>query len=98
MHIAPTTVAAALDAAERHFRTPRGHILGHSRARGLMLVRHAVTAALRECGASWMALGRALDRDPSTVQHSARVAHQRAARDAEYAAAIRAIADEARAA
>lgn len=98
MYIAPTTAAAALGAAERLFRTPRAHILGRSRSRGLMLVRHAVTAALRECGASWVAIGRAMGRDTSTVQHSVKVARRLAAADAEYAAAIRAIADEARSA
>ena len=98
MTIPPATLAAALGAAERLFHTPRAHIIGHSRARGLMLVRHALTAALRDCGASWPALGHALDRDPSTAQHSVKAARARAARDAEYAAAIETITREARAA
>lgn len=98
MTIPPATIAAALGAAERLFRTPRGHILGRSRSAGLMLVRHAVAVALRECGASWPALGRALDRNSSTAQHSVKAARARAARDAEYAAAIETITREARAA
>ncbi len=93
--LTPSRVAAALAAARELYGVTPAVVLGRSQSRGVVPVRHAVVAALHEaCEVSSLELGRRFERDHTTILYSIAAARGRAARDAEYAAALALIAHE----
>lgn len=89
-------VRAALDAAAALWSVPPVHLLGRSRAATLSIRRAAVWAALHAAGLSSPVIGQAFARDHTTVLYGVRGARRRAAEDADYAAAVALITEEAR--
>jgi transglutaminase-like putative cysteine protease len=92
-----TPLARATDAAARVLGVPSTFMSGYSRAPRVVAGRDAVWAALRDQGVPWSAIAAATGRNENTVKHGVKVARARAAVDAAYAEAIRAIAEEVKA-
>lgn len=92
----PSDLARVTAAAERVLGVPASFMTGYSRAPRVVAARDAVWAALRDRGVPGYAIARAAGRHPSTIWHGVKVARARAANDAEYAQAIRAIGEEVR--
>jgi transglutaminase-like putative cysteine protease len=84
-------LSRATDAAERVLGVPSTFMSGYSRAPRVVAGRDAVWAALRDRGVPWSAIAAATGRNPYTIKHGVKVARARAAVDADYAEAIRAI-------
>lgn len=87
------TVSRIIDAAVRATFFKRQDIIGGSRHRSLVWVRHAVCFLAIESGNSYSATGRVLDRDHSTIIHAQQKAIELTARDSKFADLVNAIRD-----
>lgn len=83
------TMAACVYAAAIVFKVAPEHIVGLSRRPEVAMVRQAATVAAQQYGYSLAGIGRALNRDHTTILSGINRALQRAGQDEEYAKKLR---------